>query len=647
MPINPEKTKILLVEDAAVMRNIEIKTLKSLGFTNIVQAEDGAIGISRLKEIPDIDIVISDWNMPNKDGFELLEWIRTSDQWRNLPFIMATGQGDKKQQQKAADAGVSSFIAKPFDGPELKKKIDVALGLGDADAMEGEYQPSVCSASGKVTLRVSHIQITDHLVLGVLRHMIEKGDITPRFFELETVCRSGWNPIADDLEKGRVDAACVLAPIGMDLFSYNVPIRMILLAHKNGSIAIRNLQGDYTPPFNGFFKGKSFLIPHKLSIHHMLSHMFFKNMGLKSGMEEKKGYDVTFEVVPPIQMVDFMRSNEKTCGFMVAEPVGTKAIASGIAELQYLSGELWENHPCCIVAMQKGFIDQHPDAVHEFTQYLVKAGQFIENKPELAAEVAVDFLDPDRKLGLRVPLLKNVLTEKQGIKAGDLYPLIEDFEKMQRYMVDEMGVGSIIDLEQFIDIRFADAACQGRSRSSELHASESVVREILIRGTLQDTETNKAMLNKEGKYLTFRLQDQEYGIDISKVKEIIGMMDVRTIPNADNHVKGVINLRDKIIPIIDLRLKFGMEEAEYTERTCIIVLEMEVNGEDYYMGMVVDTVLEVLNLKSSEIEDTPSFGTPLDTRHILAMAKTQDGRIKILLDIDAILGYEAEKLEEL
>lgn len=639
MSIDPKNIKILLVEDAAVMRNIEVKTLKSLGFVNITQAEDGQIAISKLKELDDVDIVISDWNMPNKDGFELLGWIRSDERWKKLPFIMATGQGDKKQQEKAANAGVSSFIAKPFDAAELKKKIDIALGVFEEKATAGGYQLPTRGAGGKIKLRVSHIQITDHLVLGVLRHLIARRELSPRYFDLETVCRSGWNPVADDLEKGSVEAACVLAPIAMDLFGYGVPIKLVLLAHKNGSISVRNRRGNYMPPFENFYRGKHFLIPHKLSIHHMLSHMFFRRMGLSAGMEEKRGYDVMFEVVPPIQMPEFLAGNENTCGFMVAEPLGTKAIASGAAELQYLSGELWENHPCCVVVMRDEFIAQYPDAVYEFTQFLVRAGQFIENKPELAAEIAVDFLDPDRKLGLRVPLLKNVLTEKQGIKAGDLYPLVEDFEIMQNYMNKEMGVGSPIDLEKFIDIRFADAACQGRARSSDLHATEAVVREILVRGSLQDQASNKTMLNKEGKYLTFRLEHQEYGIDIAKVKEIIGMMPIRTMPNADAYIKGVINLRDRIIPIVDLRLKFGMNKADYTERTCIIVLELNTNGGNAYMGVVVDTVLEVLNLRSSDIEDTPSFGTPLDTRHILAMAKGQEGTIKILLDIDSVLGY--------
>ncbi len=639
MTIELKTITVLLVEDAAVMRNIEIKTLKGLGFEKIIEAEDGDVAIKYLEERADIDIVISDWNMPKMDGFALLEWIRGSKNYKDLPFIMATGQGDKRQQEKAAMAGVSSFIAKPFDSDELKKKIDIALGVRKKEDKIPDYEMGPQrAASGKVKIRVAHIQITDHLVLGVLQHLIQKGELSPAYFELETHCMSGWNPVADQLEKGRVDAACILAPIAMDLFSYNVPIKLVLLAHKNGSIFVRNKKGNYVDPYENFFKSKTFLIPHKLSIHHMLSHMFFDVIGLRPGMSEDMGMDVNFEVVPPVQMPEFLAANQDACGFMVAEPLGTKAIASGIADLMFLSGELWDQHPCCVVAIRDDFIGPHSDAVYEFTEMLVKAGEFIEYRPEQAAEVAVRFLDPNNRLGLKVPLLKNVLTEKQGIKSGDLFPIIEDFEIIQNYMVNKMRIGKWIDLEKFIDIRFAEAACKGihEHKPSALRLTREIAMEILTRGIGEKTVSHKAMLNKEGKYLTFLLNNQEYGIDIFKVKEIIGMMPIRPLPQSSSYVKGVINLRDKIIPVIDLRLRFGMEEIDYTDRTCIIVLELMENSEPFYTGIVVDTVLEVINIKSSNIDDTPSFGSNLDTQNILAMAK-MEGDIKILLDIDSVI----------
>jgi purine-binding chemotaxis protein CheW len=146
----------------------------------------------------------------------------------------------------------------------------------------------------------------------------------------------------------------------------------------------------------------------------------------------------------------------------------------------------------------------------------------------------------------------------------------------------------------------------------------------------------QAMADKEGKYLTFSLAGEEYGIGILKVKEIIGMMPITVVPQTPAYIKGVINLRGKVIPVIDLRLKFSMAAAEFTERTCIIVVEIAAVGRTILMGIVVDSVSEVLNIKAADIEATPSFGTRLDTQYILGMAKS-GGSIKILLDIDKIL----------
>lgn len=146
----------------------------------------------------------------------------------------------------------------------------------------------------------------------------------------------------------------------------------------------------------------------------------------------------------------------------------------------------------------------------------------------------------------------------------------------------------------------------------------------------------QAMADKEGKYLTFSLAGEEYGIGILKVKEIIGMMPITVVPQTPSYIKGVINLRGKVIPVIDLRLKFSIAAAEFTERTCIIVVEITAAGRTILMGIVVDSVSEVLNIKAADIEATPSFGTKLDTEYILGMAKS-GGSIKILLDIDKIL----------
>lgn len=155
----------------------------------------------------------------------------------------------------------------------------------------------------------------------------------------------------------------------------------------------------------------------------------------------------------------------------------------------------------------------------------------------------------------------------------------------------------------------------------------------------------KKMADREGKYLTFSLDREEYGIGILKVKEIIGMMRITPVPQTPEFVKGVINLRGKVIPVIDLRLRFGMKSIDYNERTCIIVVEINTNSGKIHTGIVVDSVSEVLNIKSSDIEDTPTFGTKLNTDYILGMAK-MGGGVKILLEIDRVLSsQELDALE--
>ncbi len=156
----------------------------------------------------------------------------------------------------------------------------------------------------------------------------------------------------------------------------------------------------------------------------------------------------------------------------------------------------------------------------------------------------------------------------------------------------------------------------------------------------------KAMGDREGKYLTFSLAEEEYGIGILKIKEIIGMLPITSVPQTPEFVKGVINLRGKVIPVMDLRLRFGMPPIEYSERTCIIVVEIAGQAGTVQIGIVVDAVSEVLNIKREDIEETPTFGTKLNTGYILGMAKMEGG-VKILLDIDQVLsGDELSSLAE-
>jgi len=139
-----------------------------------------------------------------------------------------------------------------------------------------------------------------------------------------------------------------------------------------------------------------------------------------------------------------------------------------------------------------------------------------------------------------------------------------------------------------------------------------------------------------GKYLTFRLDSEEYGLEILRVQEIIKMLDITHVPRTPAFVRGVINLRGKVIPIIDIRAKFSMPPREKTEKTCIIVVQIPHNDSLLTMGIIVDEVSEVLDIPAEQIEPPPQFGTSVETHFILGMAKTQDS-VKILLNTDSVL----------
>ena len=142
-----------------------------------------------------------------------------------------------------------------------------------------------------------------------------------------------------------------------------------------------------------------------------------------------------------------------------------------------------------------------------------------------------------------------------------------------------------------------------------------------------------------GKYLTVLLDDESYGIAVLKVREIIRMQKITPVPQMPAFVKGVINLRGRVIPVVDMRVKFGLK-AEFAERTCIVVVQVKLpTDQTVQMGLIVDSVEEVVTLTAAEIEPTPDFGTKLNTDYLLGMAKVK-GAVKTLLDIDRVVAPE-------
>jgi purine-binding chemotaxis protein CheW len=153
-------------------------------------------------------------------------------------------------------------------------------------------------------------------------------------------------------------------------------------------------------------------------------------------------------------------------------------------------------------------------------------------------------------------------------------------------------------------------------------------------------EKKEATQARSGKYLTFVLGRESYGVEVLKIREIIRLVDITAVPQMPHYVKGVINLRGKIIPVVDLRIRFQLANLETTERTCIVVVQVRMpSGAEILMGLIVDAVEEVLNIAAGDIEPRPDFGTSIDADYIVGMAKIK-GVVKALLDIDRVVAAE-------
>lgn len=193
-----------------------------------------------------------------------------------------------------------------------------------------------------------------------------------------------------------------------------------------------------------------------------------------------------------------------------------------------------------------------------------------------------------------------------------------------------------------------DGDAEGRCLLAEVPSASKDVPHaksgtINLRCYIMATETivEVGVKAKPGKYLTFVLGEEYYGIPVLKVREIIRLVPITLVPKMPDYIKGVLNLRGKIIPVVDLRQRFGLPGIKDTERTCIVVVQVEMkDGLKTPMGLIVDAVEEVLNISSGEIEPTPDFGTKLDTDYLLGMAKVK-GKVKALLDIDRVIAAEA------
>ncbi len=306
----------------------------------------------------------------------------------------------------------------------------------------------------KPILKIGHLKITDHLILGVTDLKLKKGMEKFEHCDIQTVLKNGWNEVADALATKALDGALILAPTAMDLFKSGVDLKLLLLAHRSGSILVKNKRANIQKIED--FAGKTVLIPYQLSVHNMLFHRLLSEKGLKPGRAVEKDVDVTLEVVAPFQMPEALQYDEdgEIGGFIVAEPIGSQVIASGLGEEFYLSKDLWPAHPCCVFVMRSEIIEKHPEAVQELTTSFVKSGLAIDAQPDPAAAIGAQFLSQDKSV------IHKVLTDPPDrIGTHELFPVLEDLDIIQKYMMDQMKImTSLIDLNKFVDTRFAKEA---------------------------------------------------------------------------------------------------------------------------------------------------------------------------------------------
>ncbi|MBU2512728.1 ABC transporter substrate-binding protein [bacterium] len=302
----------------------------------------------------------------------------------------------------------------------------------------------------KPTLKVGHLKITDHLILGITKEHDANKTSSFETFNLETVPYMGWNQVSAAMMAGDIDVSFVLAPMAMDLFKAGVGIKLVLFAHKTGSILIKNKAANITSLND--LKGKLIAIPYQLSVHHMLLHQLLTEQGLEPGA----GKDVGLEVMAPSQMPLAVQEDEEgeIGGFIVAEPFGAQAIIEGYGEQFYLSKDLWPKHPCCVVAVKNEIIEKHPDAVQELINSFVKSGHFVQQNLAEATKIGANFL------GQGEEVIKKVLSDPPDrVMTNELMPVVDDLSKIQDYMCDKMHVlKGKIDLDKFVDLKFAKEA---------------------------------------------------------------------------------------------------------------------------------------------------------------------------------------------
>lgn len=288
--------------------------------------------------------------------------------------------------------------------------------------------------ASRVTIKIGHLPITDHLtIISHARNKFDNANIKPVKF-------SNWSELSEAIKGGSIEAAFALTPIGLSLRQKGIPIKAVLLGHRNGSVITVKI-GDRINKFEDL-KGKKIAIPSKLSTHHILIRKILADRGISAEQVN------LIEIAPP-KMVDALANNQID-GFIVAEPYGAQAEFQKVGKVLILSRDIWKDHICCVLNVREEIIKNSPDAVQELVDNIVDTGKFIKQNPREAARLAADYI------GQKPDIIEFIVTTpKDRITFDNLYPTAGDFKATQDYMLKFGIAEKQVDLNQYIDDRFA------------------------------------------------------------------------------------------------------------------------------------------------------------------------------------------------
>jgi len=294
------------------------------------------------------------------------------------------------------------------------------------------------AAKGKPRIRIGYLPITDHLsIIAAGRGNFER-------LELEPVKFSSWPELAEALKAGAVEGAFALTPIGLSLRQKEVPIKVVLLGHRNGSVV--TVKNDPALAKAQDLKGKTIAIPSRFSTHNILIRKYLSDNGLDATN------DVTLIEMAPPEMVNALATG-RVQAFIVAEPFGAQAEMQHVGKIQILSKDIWPDHICCALNLRQNIIESEPAAVEELVARLVDAGRFIESQPKEAATLGT------RYLGQKPEVLEYVLTTPKGrVTFNDLAPTPKDFAVTQDYLRTFGVSDGTVDLGAYLDDSFARKA---------------------------------------------------------------------------------------------------------------------------------------------------------------------------------------------